>query len=456
MVLTNYLRAIADAIREVEQSSDEINAKDFPDRIRALSGGQPTPPTPTGDVFEQLYRDLVVIPDKYNTGCDVSTLSKYDVTTDPFTLAGGWMRGTTAGAEYTFDLRQDTDKALKNITTDHITWENIDFTDFTGISWLGTSGERIDGATYPEIWLTFKNCLIPVSIASYDVATWLHITFENCTILRVAGTADLDKCLVGGEKWWRTNYPDSWSNYAGTKKFGDPLNPMSNCTIKNSYVYDVQFPTDVQGTAHIDGIQTQEITNFTMENCRLETPIMNYTYSQGNYNAVMYIQRQITSGNFKDIIANGGAKILSISECTDTDIEIRYGVDTQYLSQTTVYDSEAPNYAGPICDGICEIHQQKDIYVSSVINNGTQISIIATNDTGADRDIIISTNNGDYNYTIPAINWSEKLEIDSSWSSTNIDTVITLPATNVEYIVCYDNDTQIRFVDFTEDKRHTK
>lgn len=43
MVLTDYLKSIADAIRYAEGSTGEINAQLFAERIRALSGGQSTP-----------------------------------------------------------------------------------------------------------------------------------------------------------------------------------------------------------------------------------------------------------------------------------------------------------------------------------------------------------------------------------------------------------------------------
>lgn len=47
MVLTDFLKAIADAIRYAEGSTGEINAQKFAERIRALSGSQPSPePSP--------------------------------------------------------------------------------------------------------------------------------------------------------------------------------------------------------------------------------------------------------------------------------------------------------------------------------------------------------------------------------------------------------------------------
>lgn len=46
MALTDFLTSIADAIRYAEQSNAPINAQQFATRIRALSGGQPIPPTP--------------------------------------------------------------------------------------------------------------------------------------------------------------------------------------------------------------------------------------------------------------------------------------------------------------------------------------------------------------------------------------------------------------------------
>ena len=39
MVLTNYLSGIADAIRDMDGSTEAIPAKEFPDRIRKIGGG---------------------------------------------------------------------------------------------------------------------------------------------------------------------------------------------------------------------------------------------------------------------------------------------------------------------------------------------------------------------------------------------------------------------------------
>lgn len=48
MALTDFLKDIADAIRYTEKSTGEINAQKFAERIRALSGSQPSPgPEPT-------------------------------------------------------------------------------------------------------------------------------------------------------------------------------------------------------------------------------------------------------------------------------------------------------------------------------------------------------------------------------------------------------------------------
>ena len=43
MALTDFLTSIADAIRYAEGSTGEINAQKFAERIRALSGSQPSP-----------------------------------------------------------------------------------------------------------------------------------------------------------------------------------------------------------------------------------------------------------------------------------------------------------------------------------------------------------------------------------------------------------------------------
>ena len=40
MVLTNYLSGIADAIRDMDGSTEAIPAKEFPDRIRKIGGVQ--------------------------------------------------------------------------------------------------------------------------------------------------------------------------------------------------------------------------------------------------------------------------------------------------------------------------------------------------------------------------------------------------------------------------------
>lgn len=396
--------------------------------------------------LENAKTETLLIPDQYNTGCDESLCTSWSTDNDPFIKAGGVYRDSTAGKILSIDFNKAT--TLKNLTTDTIVYENIDFTAFPCFEFMN-SGSTIakDNCSngYDKIKFKFVNCIIPC-IWGHNVSETVQnydIEIEKCTIYRFTGSyASVNGCRFGGANWWQKNHKEIFKQFISDGSInGDMLNPGSNCTFKNCYIYDGLYSTETQESAHIDGIQTQNIHDLTMINCRFELPQMNFTASQGDYNAAIFLQGIITNGTFKNIIVNGAAKAIQSTSTVhvNTNFEnVKYGLDSQYISLTKQFDPSSDNYAGPICDGTNDISEQTVLYVTSTIKDKDEIKIVTTNDTGADRKLKVVTNVGQEIYTIPSIKNGDELELDATWKETNVDYIVSLNATDVTSVRCFD------------------
>ena len=394
---------------------------------------------------ENNQNDTLLIPDQYNTGCNESLCKPWSTDNDAFIKAGGVYRNNTAGSILTIDFNKAA--SFKNLKTDTIVYENIDFTAFPCFEFMNSqSTAGLNNCTngYSKLNFKFINCIVPSvwghntndSICNYT------IEMQNCTLYRFTGQyATFNKCRFGGASYWKEHHNTIFDAFRTANTFGDPLNPQSNCSFTNCYVYDAMFSTDIQGSAHIDGIQTQEIHDFSMINCRFELPQMNFSASQGGYNAAIFLQGIITNGTFKNIIVNGATKaIQSISDVhVNTNFQnVKYGLDSQLVNLTKQYDPSSNNYVGPICDGTNDISEQNLLYVTSTIKDKDKIKIVTTNDTGADRKLKVVTNVGQEIYTIPSIKNGEELELDATWEETNVDYIVSLNATDVTSVRCFD------------------
>lgn len=392
------------------------------------------------------YRDKVVIPDKYNTGCDESKLvSKSD-----------W--NNTTGLIWRDDVRLDFNngKCLANITEENsdILIENVDFSEYGPIIMLNASAYTTDSSNYKNfpITITFRNCKMYGLLTTGTFGSDIDIKFvvENCTMNRIGmAKSTVSKCRIGCTTEFRTGNMAKWREFTSGNMTGDPINPGSNFHMKDCYIYDVlDDRTDVGSSsdAHVDGMQSQNVDDIVFENCRWEMPLMNYEYTQGGINVGIFCQGTATNSKFVDCIVNAGSYYY-----------------TQIADSESLYFENCytpPAYLNGIHKNPPETIGSWDwkifdkLYVSSVTKTDSGLKLCVTNETGESRSLIVVTNNSRKAFVIPTIKQGDSLSNSSTFKDTNIDYEITIDESNIEYIVCYDNsvskDNQVRYYTLLE------
>lgn len=397
------LTDIADAIRYAEKSSGVIKVSDFERRIKALSG-KPLPPTP-------IYRDLVVIPDKYNTGC------KGELT--PFALSMGdglvWRDNTSY-------LDFNNGKCLRYISDNTtITFENIKFNTFRFVNF----NQYSSSSAYYRTGIVFKfiNCEFGSFDCNYTASvdkSAIDVQLENCTMgyFKMRGT--LNNCKIGG----LTSYFDTLPSDVGN----DLANTYTGSELTNCYLYDLEYPTETQGSIHLDGLQEINTNGLILENCRFECPDMSYT-SQGGWSYALYLETSANNITLKDNIYNGGGNYgLHIAEGENQVSE------NNIISRINV---SAPYYNAHSGIG-CRIND--DLFVSSVWVEDGLLHSIVTNDTYDEKTLTIKVNSNQYTHTISAFPRTNRM----SFADLPIDIDITTEVNTGDIITFYDGETLIR------------
>ena len=374
-----------------------------------------------GKLIEQTSADIVVIPDKYNTGVS-GTLTA--VTSDSY--ISGVKFGTTGVTDRKLDLYHQSVEVPEKLIVENY--------DFSAGSFQFQNADKIEN----KIKVIFKNC----KFSSYVISGSGQVEHEfyNCTFTHFAGSnAVFYNCYFGG----------------GTD--GDGINPGANCTFNDCMIADLIEKADIPGSKQVDGFQIfgstdgADNTDIMLNNCRFEVPAVPYTIPSGAMNCpVSIIMRYSDAENisFKNCYVNGGkyyAVMVNANERKVTNLS---------FENVHIGESSKTPYT---CDGAFDSIIRSGttvtdkLYVSSVrkLNDGIHISV--TNDTNTDRILSVVTPDGISNFDIKACPKVIDLQADSlDYDDFPFDMDIVVPSTG--WLVCYDiteTPTQIRFVNWS-------
>lgn len=383
---------------------------------------------------QQKAHDILPIPDKYNTGCDVSAITTIVSAAGTY---NGIVYGTTGGTRRSFDFST---YSLNNLLGDTILIENTSFPD--GLQDINTSGIART--------ITFRNCFFN---GRYQIAGGNNINYiyEDCE--------------------WTYCSPSysTFYNCAGfrTEGAGDGMNPFKNVTAYSCYFYDLVHLTTATNV-HCDGVQIFGYTGVNAENihfinCVFRTPIFPIEgQATGTYaNAPIMIQMESSNGidiSFENCYINGGGySIYAWAKnvgTTLTDIllkDIKIGGAHQFgdLYHPEDLDPEVT------MDNVSDTTKLIVGSVDKDINN--HVILTVANDTLSAKNLIVYTNLGFQFHQIPAcFNSADLMEapITTYYSFDDYPFDLQIDCGEVDYVVAFDTtvsiDNQIRFVNYTE------
>lgn len=358
-------------------------------------------------VHELGYRDKVIIPDKYNTGCNPALLVPVEQ------VISGWNT-------YLYNT------IFTTLGT--YTLENVLFT--------GTINFK-SNVNHP---VTFKNCKfdgLGTSTQAFvlsgqwgDNNAWI---FENCEFTGYGSNAfqPHDRCVA----------KNCYFHHMGA----DGAKAFSNGGYENCYFYELGLGAG----AHADGIQTTiGIENFYVKNCRFDMPA---TASCVSNSGIFFFQESgdAVDCELSDILIEGGgyAVYLGLKNTSSgyeiTDLvgrNIKIGHNYHY----NLFLCNYAEYEDWVNDGI--ISTQDKIFVSSVYK-GTdgKIKVHATNYTTSDRTMVMVTDKETKSVTVPA-NYNYSDGIQHEIEDFNFDVEFECDG---DYVICYDTSVsdanEIRF-----------
>lgn len=377
----------------------------------------------SGYTISQTAADITEIPDKYNTGCK-GTLS----TAKPGDTINDVLFAQTGNGQIVLDFY------YKNKTfSGTLTIENYDFSAYT----LNLSHESLVDRT---ISVVFKNCKFARINAGKDTAT-VSYEFDNCSINSFYGSnSTFNKCAFG-------------------KYCTDGLVPFQNITVNDSFFSDVASVSTTQDL-HSDGTQLYgyegiDLSNITYTNCRFEIPAVQAPGSKARVNACIMLQIEYSNANgiyFNNCIVNGGgysvyARIKN-SDYTMTNVSFNglqvgdacvYGAFYGDIPDTSVFNNKSDT---------------SNLYIGSIWKENGITHFSVTNDTCEERTLIIYTEEGIHEYTIPACPIGTELT-DKTYQDLPFDIDITVNA-DCKYAVCYDQSQyatkQIRFANWSNEE----
>ena len=383
------------------------------------------------------YYDTHVIPDRYNTGVeDDITLTEVHEEVRVGTVMsddGGelpWIQYRTNEGDYVINYYKNSNLASEVLI------EGYKFGDFE----INTT--NIVKYTESKV-ITFKNCEFNGFGHDIHELSKLSFVFENCTFTN---------CVAG------SNMVFSRCKFVGGSGGADALNPYGNVEVNNCYFYS--FPqTNTNGT-HTDGVQIAgnndlAPTNIHFGNTRMEMPVLQR--NGGYINAPLMVSLDYNDASdisFNDCIINGGGysiyaaeKEFSLTNTTFTNISVGAG---------RLYGQVYPSVGEDVV--MTNIYETEKLYVSSVWKDDAgKVHVITTNDTAADRTLVIATDTGVEEHVIEC---KATAEAKGATATEEIPIDVEIILDNAEYVVCYDTsvsaENQIRFVNFGTNQIYRK
>lgn len=372
--------------------------------------------------------DIRVMPDKYNTGCS-GELTAFKMDTENPMMAGDVLiiPGSNA-TRFVLDFYYRNKDISGTVLI-----ENYDFSECSLWSY---NEDKVDR----QIKVVFNNCKFGgVSVGKTDEN--ISYEFNHCTITSFNGSnTTFNRCQFG-------------------HTFSDGLVPFVDIEVNDSFFTDMTGMVTDKG-AHIDGTQIYgvagtDVSNVHYNNCRFEIPGLAREGTAAYVNACIMLQLEFSNANnvkFTDSTVNGGGySIYAEAKFDNLTFEnvkfdgIRFGDAYKYGIFYPKVDS-AIEMTG--------VSRTDTLYVGSVWKTDGQTHFSVTNDTKQERKLVIETDKGIYQYTIPACYVSSQFTSDLLYEDFPFDVDIVVPA-DCQYAVCYDNTlngcgTQIRFANWGE------
>jgi len=370
--------------------------------------------------------DTRVMPDKYNTGCS-SELTAFKMDAENPMMAGDVL--IIPGSDAT---RFVLDFYYRNKDISGTVYiENYDFSEY---SFWSYNEDKVDR----QIKVVFNNCKFGgVAVGKTDGN--ISFEFNNCTITNFSGSnSTFNRCQFG-------------------HTFSDGLVPFVDIEVNDCFFTDMAGMVTDKG-AHIDGTQIYgiagtDVSNVYYNNCRFEIPGLAREGTAAYVNACIMLQLEFSNANnvkFTDSTVNGGGySIYAESKFDNLTFEnvkfdgIRFGDAYKYGIFYTKVDKNIE---------MTGVSRTDALYVGSVWKADGKTHFSVTNDTKQERKLVIETDKGIYQYTIPACYVSSQFTSDLLYEDFPFDVDIVIPA-DCQYAVCYDNTLsgsgkQIRFANW--------
>ena len=376
--------------------------------------------SPNEDYIQENDFDKYVIPDKLNVGLsDESILSTAPETI--YCVDADGNQSTLTWRE--FGVSIDFNKAANKNVSGTVVFENVDFKQYSDKFDLMNCG-AYEGE---YLMLKFVNCRFGFFNNSYQEKT-MNIVLKNCQFTRI-NSADSD--FEG-----RIEIYDCLITRGDDEAFAsDGLNlGHYDCIIDGLYVKDLDKPAESQGSAHQDGIQCVKNARLQFSRIRVEFPSLNYEYHIGTINVPFYMEASAEGTKADHCIFNGG-QWYCIATCKDTIF------NKVHMGHSWNKDSGLGNGTKNCTQ--TDLEENSFAYISSVWQESDGIHFLASNDTTSDQTIVIYTNKGKQEITLPYV--SEKTV--TSFDELTIDKEYIIEDAN--YMVAFNNDRQIRFVNYT-------
>ena len=360
------------------------------------------------------YRDNVIIPDKYNTGCRGELTSMADF------FGSYYKEGST------MYMSSSLQNALGTV------YENIDFTDVISLNKTNLKA------------MTFRNCRFNKT-AAYAVNTGsnfltndVEVVFENCEF-----SGQTSACVQPTAKFKMINCKIHDMGSDGGKVF-------DNGSYENCYFYNIGMTNG----AHADGIQvTSTNNNFSIINCRFDVP----SYTGYNSNAGIFFVLEGDSYNsvIKDCVMTGGNFTFCYGrKNSESGVAIEGNVVNNIIIGCSYRYGILNDNSNSFDHN--EVKAADKLFVSSVYKENGKIKLLVTNYTNTERVLKLVTDSGTTSVTIPACPLYEDGLAYTTLSDFPFDIEIEVDG---NYVVCYDTEiseeNQIRYVTFVEDNSIT-
>ncbi len=375
---------------------------------------------------EETKADLQIIPDKYNTGCN-DELTYFEMDTENPMMAGDVLIIPSGGGS-TFVI----DFAYRNTQLSGTVY--IENYDFSAHPFRSYHEDKVDR----EIKVVFNNCKFSGVLTGRAEGN-ISFEFNHCSMNNFSGSnSTFNRCQFG-------------------HTFSDGLVPFVDIQVNDCFFTDFTRMVTDKG-AHIDGTQIYGIADIDVSkvyynNCRFEIPALALEGTAAYVNACIMLQLEYSSGNnikFTDCRVNGGGYTVyaeaKFENLTFENVKFDGLIFGDAYKHGIFYPKINKNIE------FTGVSRTDSLYIGSVWKEENQTHFSVTNDTAQERELLIETDKGIYQYTIPACYVASEFHNKMLYEEFPFDIDIAIPA-DCRYAVCYDNTRsgfgkQIRFVNW--------